>query len=225
MGRSRIPLLMLDSDPVVFTPSNEPYLGRATVEKFDKTIVMCLNANYVLAERSRQAELSDLQSAACQLIPQGIKLALSIRELVRQGYLFAARVLMRSLIERAAIIFYLEQHPDQLNVWGEGWRHRDRPSLATMLQELGDRRLKHIAIDSSFTSEYNSLTHGDPASAIFNLTFDGQGEPIFGVSKDLESPEVCDRVCSEATVWLGELLLTASRLFPEAESRAVEKLV
>jgi len=206
---------MADSDPVVFMPSNEPYLGRATVEKFDKAIVICLNTNYALAKRSRQAGLSELQVAGCQLIPQGIKLALSIRELVRQGYLFAARVLMRSLIERVAIIFYLEQHPDQLSVWGRGWRHRDRPSLSTMLQELGDSRLKHIAIDSSFTSEYNSLTHGDPASAVFNLTFGEQGEPIFGVSKDLESPEVCDRVCSEATVWLSELLLTATRLFPE----------
>jgi hypothetical protein len=31
--------------------------------------------------------------------------------------------------------------------------------------------------------------------------------------------EVCDRVCSEATVWLSELLLTATRLFLEAEGR------
>jgi hypothetical protein len=36
--------------------------------------------------------------------PQGISLALSIRELIRQGYLFAALVLVRPLIERAVRI-------------------------------------------------------------------------------------------------------------------------
>lgn len=204
----------------VFLPSNEPYLGRAAVEKFDKAIVLCLEANSVLAARSRQSGLSDLQVAGCQLIPQGIKLALSIRELVRQGYLFAARVLMRALIERLAIIFYLELHPDQLSIWKKGWKYRDRPSLATMLEELGSHRLQHVKVDSSFTREYNSLVHGDPASADSNLTFTEDGEPIFGVSKDLESPEVCDRVCSEATVWLGELLLTAARLFPEHDPQS-----
>jgi hypothetical protein len=209
-----------DRPIAVFNPWNEPYLGRASVEKFDKAIVACLDANTVLAQRSRCIQLSRLQEAACQLIPQGVKLALSIRELVRQGYLFPARVLMRSLIERAAIIFYLEQHPDRIGVWQNGWRYRERPSLAAMLRELGDRRLPHIQTGPSFTSEYNSLTHGDPDSAVFNLSFTEDGEPVFAVSKDLDSPEVCDRVCSEATVWLGELFLTANRLFPESADEA-----
>jgi hypothetical protein len=35
-------------------------------------------------------QLSDLQKAACQIVPQGINLALTIRELIRQGYLFSS---------------------------------------------------------------------------------------------------------------------------------------
>jgi hypothetical protein len=209
---------VVNPEPSVYTPADEPYLGRDSVEKFDKAIVICLEANYVYAEQSHRGNLIGLQVAGCEIIPQGVKLALSIRELVRQGYLFAAQVLMRSLLERVAIIFYLEQHPDQLNVWNDGWRYRDRPSLPVMLEELNDKRLKHVEMDRASRQEYNSLSHGDPASAAFNLTSDEDGKPIFEVSKDLRSPEVCDRVCSEATTWLGELMLTASRIFPQAQS-------
>ena len=90
--------------PAVFTPANEPYLGRQSVYHFDQVIVSCLEANARVAAytHAHAHQLSDLQKAACQIIPQGINLALSIRELVRQGYLFAAVVLMRPLIERAA---------------------------------------------------------------------------------------------------------------------------
>ncbi len=91
----------------IFTPDNEPYLGRESIFHFDQVIVSCLEANAGIAAYTHKNELNDLQKAACQIIPQGINLALSIRELVRQGYLFAAAVLMRPLIERAAIISYL----------------------------------------------------------------------------------------------------------------------
>jgi hypothetical protein len=41
------------------------------------------------------------------LVPQTITLALSIRELLRQGYLFGAKVLVRPVTERAVTILYL----------------------------------------------------------------------------------------------------------------------
>ena len=79
----------------VFTPDNEPYLGIESVFHFDEVILSCLEANAEIAAYTQKNELNDLQKAACQIIPQGINLALSIRELVHQGYLFAAAVLMR----------------------------------------------------------------------------------------------------------------------------------
>lgn len=199
----------------VFTPDNEPYLGRDGVRKFDAAIVRCLKTNQVLAQRTRQANLSELQIAATQIIPQGIKLALSIRELVRQAYLFAGAVLMRPLMERTTIILYLELRPEGLGIWTNGWKYRERPGLPAMLAEIGEHRFQHVEINPAFTREYNSLSHGDPSSAAINLGFTEHGEPIFGVSKDLEDPELCDRVCSEATVWLAQLILAGSRIFPE----------
>lgn len=120
----------------VFTPDNEPYLGRDSVFHFDKVILSCLEANAEIAAYTHRNELNGLQQAACQIIPQGINLALSIRELVRQGYLFAAAVLMRPLIERAAIISYLHEKPEEVSLWQNGWKFRERPSLAKMLATI-----------------------------------------------------------------------------------------
>ena len=95
--------------PAVFTPENEPYLGRGALLTFDQEIPFSLwvSSHIAAYTRTHRNELTDLQRAACQIVPQGINLALSIRELIRQGYLFAALVLIRPLIERAAIISYI----------------------------------------------------------------------------------------------------------------------
>lgn len=56
-----------DQPKAVFTPDNEPYLGRQSVYHFDQVIVSCLEANAEAAAFSRKHahELSDLQKAAC----------------------------------------------------------------------------------------------------------------------------------------------------------------
>jgi hypothetical protein len=68
--------------PVVFTPANEPYLGRQALLTFDREIPFSLWVSSHIAAYTRQNgdAMSDLQRAACQIVPQGINLALSIRE-------------------------------------------------------------------------------------------------------------------------------------------------
>ena len=205
---------MEENPEPVFTPENEPYIGRRSLQQFDHVIVLSLQRNEGLAERSRLGTLTDLQGVACQVVPQALKLTLAQRELVRQGYLFAARVLTRSLVERVAILLYLESRPDQIPLWKDGWRYPKRPSLHTMLEHVGDLHLPFINEYPDLLGEYNSLTHGDPASAGHNLTFTDAGEPVFGVSKDLHSPEMCDRICEEVLIWLGHLILAAERVMP-----------
>jgi hypothetical protein len=197
---------------VAFTPENEPYLGRQALERFDRLIVVSLQRNEELAEKSRGADLSDLQLAACQIVPQALKLALAQRELVRQGYLFAARVLTRPLVERVVILLYLESNPSKIRAWKDGWQHRDRPSLRAMFAQVIEQHMKFLDAYPGLVDEFNSLTHGDPASSLHNLTFTEAGEPVFGVSKDLDRPELCDRVCEEVSLWLGHLMLAAGRV-------------
>jgi hypothetical protein len=124
--------------PAVFMPENEPYLGLESVLWFDRIIVWALEGNQRVASytHAHKNELSPLQKAASQIIPQGINIALSIRELVRQGYLFPALVLMRPLIERAAVLSYLCANSAAVVLWESGWKHGQRPGLAKMLQSM-----------------------------------------------------------------------------------------
>jgi hypothetical protein len=80
--------------------------------------------------------LTPLQSAATELLPHGFSIALSIRELVRQGYLISAEILLRPLIERAAVISYLCETPSALPLWEAGWPHKSRPPLYKMLAAM-----------------------------------------------------------------------------------------
>ncbi len=97
--------------PAVFTPYNEPYVGSKALMRFDLAIVEAMKANQAVARGSHQGPLTPLQLAACEIIPQAISISLSIRELIRQGYLLSGMILIRPLIERTAIVSYLVQNP------------------------------------------------------------------------------------------------------------------
>jgi hypothetical protein len=210
MGMSQNPL------PAVFTPDNEPYLGRQSVYHFDQVIMSCLEANAKVAAYTRTHDLSELQKAACQIIPQGINLALSIRELVRQGYLFAAVVLMRPLIERAAIISYLHEHPEAVNLWKDGWRFKERPSLAKMLTTMkGDTK---VSAAQEICSTFNHIIHGDPIGSSFNLVELGDGGLGYSVGKVLNAPELCDFICFQSYCYLIVLMSMMAACFPEVQS-------
>jgi hypothetical protein len=198
----------------VFTPDDEPYLGRQSVFHFDQVIVSGLEANADVAAFTREHahELSDLQKAACQIIPQGINLALSIRELVRQGYLFAAVVLMRPLIERAAIISYLHERPDEVHLWQDGWRYRKRPSLATMLATMhGEADIDQA---KQICDTFNHVVHGDPIGSSFNLIDLGSGGLGYAVGKALSEPDLCDFICFQSYCYLIVLMGRMAGCFP-----------
>lgn len=196
-----------------FTPQNEPYLGRASVHSFDLLIVESLAINACVAPVTHRMDKSSLQWAACQLIPQSVSLALSTRELIRQGYLFGALVLVRPLIERSVILVYLFRFPDALPVWERGWLHNEAPSLAKMLNRLGGSEWPGIG--PQITGRLNAITHGKPESAVWSLINMPDGTLGHGSSKMLNNPQLCDEVCSDAA---GALALVASLMhviFPE----------
>ncbi len=198
---------------VIFTPDDEPYLGRETVRVFDNLIVVCMKENAHVAPGTWKIKRNDLQSAACQIIPSGISLALSIRELVRQGYLYGALVLLRPLAERTMTILYLQRFPDKIAIWKGGWNHKERPSLAQMFNEIGGDRFPGCGPE--ITRSLNSLTHGDPASAMWNLVKTGEDSAGHAVSKILNRPDLCDRVCLDAATWMAALLAMMNSIFPE----------
>jgi len=196
-------------------PDNEPYLGRESVFHFDQVILSCLEANAEIAAFTYKNELNDLQKAACQIIPQGINLSLSIRELVRQGYLFAAAVLMRPLIERAATISYLHERPEEISLWQNGWKYKERPSLARMLatmnKEVDTKQAQEIC------NTFNSLLHGDPVGSSFNLVNLTSGALGYSVGKVLNEPELCDFICFQSCCYLIVIMARMAGCFPDAK--------
>lgn len=207
--------------PAVYLPSNEPYLGRQSVYQFDNVIIACLEANSRVAAYTHKNQLSDLQKAACQIIPQGINLALTIRELVRQGYLFGALVLMRSLIERAGIISYLHKHPDAIEIWKGGWNYKGkdtRPTFKKMLEVMSDSlpdAAKQLAL---VADTYNHIVHGDPIGSGWNLIRLTDTSLGYSVSKVINEPDLCDFICFQSLCYLIVLHGRMIETFPDALS-------
>lgn len=200
----------------VYLPSNEPYLGRESVFHFDQVIISCLDANADIAAYTHHTELSELQKAACQIIPQGINLALTIRELVRQGYLFGALVLMRPLIERAAIISYLHANPGEVEVWQKGWQFRERPSLTKMLETMsGD---VDITVAKQIGETFGHIVHGDPLGSQWNLVHLSDGGLGYSVGKVINDPELCDFICLQSYCYLIVLMGMMAACFPEVNT-------
>lgn len=112
------------------------YLGRESVFQFDQMIKAAMEKNAKIGPWTHGRNLTPLQSAATELLPHGFSIALSIRELVRQGYLISAEILLRPLIERAAVISYLCETPSALPLWEAGWPHKSRPPLYKMLAAM-----------------------------------------------------------------------------------------
>ncbi len=207
--------------PVVFTPANEPYLGRELLFQFDQLISSCLECNSDCAPKSNKASLTDFQRAACILVPQVINLALSIRELLRQGYVFGAKVLIRPFAERAVTLLYLHTHPEDLDIWNDGWEYRKRPNLQAMMEGIRERLTPEAdKLPRGITGEWNSVTHGDPFSARWNVAnFDGVVK--FPVSKNLKAPHVVDEICAEAIPWLASTMGMMCAAFGEEETKVV----
>lgn len=198
---------------VIFTPDDEPYLGRELLFHFDQVIVAAMEQNSRIVPLTRQGPLSDLQKAAIQLIPQGISLALSIRELIRQGYLFGAVVMLRPLMERAAIISYLQKNPSAIALWNDGWKYRERPSLASMIDTVSDSKVD-LQEAKQLCETLNHLVHSDPSGSDYNLAQLGEVGSGYAPSKMLSNPELSDFICSLAVCWLVVLLGMMCACFP-----------
>ena len=207
----------MDSEvtPVVFTPDNEPYLGRKLLFHFDQLICSAMEQNADTAPTSHGRTLTDHQRMACQVIAQALSIALSIRELIRQGYLFGANVLLRAFVERAAILLYLHSFPDEIEKWNRGWQQKDSPSLAKMFEAIQSKQQRDsIVRGSDLTAAMNSLLHGKPDSAPWNMVPLGEKGVGHAVSKILNRPKLCDDLCADIIPWLVVIQAMMAANFP-----------
>jgi hypothetical protein len=184
--------------PIIFTPHNEPYLGRKLLLHFDQLISSAMEQNAATAPTSHGRKLTDHQQMACQVIAQSLSIALSIRELIRQGYLFGGHVLLRALVERQTILFYLHLHPQEIEKWNRGWQHGDAPGLSKMLEDIQTKLQRETIVrGKELTATMNSLMHAKPDSAPWNLVSLGKDAVGHAVSKILNRPDLCDDLCAD----------------------------
>jgi len=201
---------------VVFTPDNEPYLGRELLFHFDQLICSAMEQNAITAPTTHGKTLTDHQRMASQVIAQALSITLSIRELVRQGYLFGAHVLLRAMVERSAILLYLHLHPEEIEKWNRGWHQQDNvPGLAKMFDAI-QKKLEHDSPvrGRDLTSAMNSLLHAKPDSAPWNMVPMGVNGVGHAVSKILNRPELCDDLCANIIPWLVVIQSMMAAYFP-----------
>lgn len=201
--------------PVVFTPDNEPYLGRNLLFHFDQIICSAMEQNAATAPTSHNRHLTDQQHMACQVIAQGLSITLSIRELIRQGYLFGAHVLLRPLVERAAILLYIHLNPDAIAIWNRGWQQNDAPGLAKMFDAIMSKWEHPAGVRGrDLTASMNSLLHAKPDSAPWNFVPLSEDRIGHAVSKILNRPELCDDLCANVIPWIAVIQGMMAAYFP-----------
>jgi hypothetical protein len=202
----------------VFTPDDEPYRGRPALFHFDQVLIVLAAEQSRIGPWTRTHELTALQRAAGELVPGACSVAFSVRELVRQGYLLAAMILIRPLVERVSTLAYLIDHEDAVSLWQAGWPHGSRPGLATRLKTIGgpgnpvDTDIQQSLDELRQT--YNSLIHGDPQSALTSAVLLSDGAAGYTISKDLTSPARADDICRQASTYAMVLTVRCAEIFP-----------
>ena len=205
----------------------DPYLGRPSLYSLDLLIPAYMTLNTEIAKWTHGRQLSPLQRAACQIVPSGISIALSIRELIRSGYLLSAEILTRPLLERVAVISFLSKNGDAaLELWEKGWPHKSRPSLRKMLSAIKEfdqfssqAKLDQgtfLALANHLIDRYNSVVHGDPEGHLRNIGKTRSGTVGYLSGASFSDPEKCDSICIDATIFMSILICRAAEIFPEA---------
>jgi len=205
--------------PVIYTPDNEPYLGRASVKLFDNSIVVLMRQQERIYPQTRRSGLTLIQETACEIVPAAISIALSIREMVRQGYLLSALILMRPLMERTATIWYLLKEESAIPLWKQGWPYNSRPNLngricALFGADAKDSSDPGVLAIRELVRDYNGLVHGDPAAALHGAILMPDGSPGFTLSKDIRSPARADHICEQSFLMAIALIAACLNIFP-----------
>ena len=204
--------------PSVYLPHNEPYLGLQALLKLDLEIPRALRVNTNIAKHTFEIDKTPLQATACELIPQTISIALSIREMLRQGYVFSAVILLRPMLERLALLVYLRDNPEAVTAWHSGWSRKEQPSFNTLIDHLvkSNEKSTSEAERKEFAALLHKVVHPDPAAALWNMT-EREGKPAFASGKLLDAPEACE-ICSAFTQrCLSHAISEALVIFPLAK--------
>ena len=192
------------------------------LQQFDEMIVVLMDHHQLIGPWTRTNELNDLQLAACQLVPQTSSLLLGMREMIRQAYLLPAAIKVRPIIERVATLSWLCENPEGVDLWHTGWKHGHRPSLAVRMESMIRTKRFPVEQAAAVRQHFNSLIHGDPESADMGAMVQGNGEVVYVVSKDLESPARVSDLALQGAMYSIAVMARSAECFPSLSLLQVE---
>ena len=202
--------------PAVFTPDNEPYLGNYRLHAFDLTISRAMQIHTEVGARTFATSLTPLQAAATEIIPQGVSIALSIRELIRQAYLYSAAVLVRPLVERTGMIQFLAMHPEAVSAWHAGWPRKSQPEFKELVALVMPRSSTE---ENEITRQVlHKLIHSDPEGSRLNMFSRPDGSPAFASGKELTQWKKAETISAMSCQCLRLLTATSVALLGQEQS-------
>ena len=203
-----------NTERVIFTPDNEPYLGAPMLHQLDNMIICFSERNHVIANYTREnkASLTDMEAVGCSLIPSAFSLILATRELIRQGYLYGAAVLLRPIVERVSTLSYLCDKPKSLTIWKNGWKYGERPTFKQLIENMGQNAF--LDGKDELIKMLHSLVHGGEDSLTFGAMEDDLSVAGFSSGKVLNNPSRCNDIALLACMMLIILLARTAQVFP-----------
>jgi hypothetical protein len=195
----------------IYLPHNEPYLGSKSLLAFDMAIPRAMQVHAAIGSTTFSRELSPLQRCAVEIIPRGVSIALSIRELIRQAYLFSAAILMRPLVERTGLMQHFVTYPNEVTAWHAGWPRKGQPTFdALFALVMPDASVDHR---EQITSLMHKLAHTDPKSALFNMFRRPGGSLAFASGKVLSRLDSAEVIADLAKHCLQRLTAISAFVF------------
>lgn len=183
---------MDSSDSIDMTYAERPGF-RNMSEFIDSSLQDCI----VVSVAVNEAKWTAIQKAVVSLAPIGMSLVCSIRELVRLGYIPAARMLIRPLIERVATTEYLIQNPDAAERWNAGWSRKGRPTFAALLSHLEKGHPDDYAIYQKFiVDDLNEVIHPDPFGDRRFLAPNPVGQMVYWYDQVPSAYDLADSICA-----------------------------
>lgn len=192
-----------------FTPENEPYLGRYSVRLYDEALASAYATCRTIAPLTQQGDLTPLEKAVIELVPTSISIAASIRELIRQSFIPAAKILLRPLLERTAVVDFIVNQPDGLGSWLAG----KRPGLVQLMAGMRGVPPGDYEIVKGLVDDFNSVVHADPTASRKFLSSDPSGNQTYSPGRTMGLEGLVDEISLAGLMALTFLESNAKRAF------------
>ena len=150
---------------------------------------------------SKDVGFSRQEEIVSRFIPSTLNLVFSFHELLLQGWLYPAEVLVRPFAERLGTLTYFATNPKEaIKKWDDGWKMGKRPSLeerlkllpttstSPMLSQIDWNAVKEAKdIVISLTDSLNSAIHGDEYSLYYTLSHRTDDTDNYVMGADLKN--------------------------------------